>query len=93
MSPAIHGEGASTRCIFVTMLTSLQSFVGVLSASFCSAIIFAKIAKYQSIANVMFSDCVVIRFGPELMADQDLDDLGMDTAHERRGLKLPGKLK
>lgn len=71
--PAVHGEGSSTRCIIVTCLASWQAFVGMLWASFCSAIIFAKIAKYQSIAHVIFSTPVVIRFGEELMRNQDLD--------------------
>lgn len=63
--PAVHGEGSA--CIFVSVLASLQSFIGVLSASLCSAIIFSKIARSQSVAHVIFSDTVVIRFGQELM--------------------------
>lgn len=51
----------------MTVLASLQSFIGVLSASLCSAIIFSKIARSQSVAHVIFSDTVVIRFGQELM--------------------------
>ena len=51
----------------MTVLASLQSFIGVLSASLCSAIIFSKIARSQSVAHVIFSDTVVIRFGQELL--------------------------
>jgi hypothetical protein len=50
-------------------LTSWQSFVGVLAASFCSAIIFAKVAKYQSVAHVAFSQTAIIRYGQELLDD------------------------
>lgn len=39
----------------------------MLSASFCSAIIFSKIARTQSIAHVVFSDTLVIRFGDALL--------------------------
>lgn len=58
--------------------------MGVLSASFCSAIIFAKISKYQSIAHVMFSEHVVIRFGQELMQNHEFESTNDVFSH------LPG---
>lgn len=82
--PSVYGDGSSTGCAFVTVLASLESFVGVLSASFCSAVIFSKIARTQSIAHVIFSNTLVIRFGKELMqapTDASVRDLDQETSN------------
>ena len=42
---------------------SLEAFVGVLFASFVGAITFAKVARAQSFAQVMFSELLVVRYG------------------------------
>ena len=82
--PAVHGQGSA--CIFVSVLASLQSFIGVLSASLCSAIIFSKIARSQSVAHVIFSDTVVIRFGQELMqSDPNASTRNLDNQNSFNG--------
>lgn len=48
---------------------SMQAFVGVLYASFCSAIIFGKVARAQSIAHVVFTPSIIIRYGKEICPD------------------------
>jgi hypothetical protein len=55
----------------VTIIVTLEAFVGILFASFCGAILFAKVARIQSFAQVMFSDPIVIRYGNSLMVDHD----------------------
>eukprot|EP00523_Entomoneis_sp_CCMP467_P008674 CAMPEP_0168725594 /NCGR_PEP_ID=MMETSP0724-20121128/4235_1 /TAXON_ID=265536 /ORGANISM="Amphiprora sp., Strain CCMP467" /LENGTH=851 /DNA_ID=CAMNT_0008772385 /DNA_START=178 /DNA_END=2730 /DNA_ORIENTATION=- len=61
--PDIH------KCTAITIVVALESFVGVLFASFLGAIIFAKVARTQSYAQIMFSDPVLIRFGDGVLGD------------------------
>lgn len=61
-------------CTAITMLTAFESFVGVLFSSLCSALLFAKLARVQSFAQVKFSDPMVIRYGSGLFLDEDSDD-------------------
>lgn len=50
-------------CTGITILVTIEAFVGVLFASFCGAIVFGKINRIQSFAQVTFSDPIVIRYG------------------------------
>ncbi|KAL7565771.1 hypothetical protein ACA910_010209 [Epithemia clementina (nom. ined.)] len=51
------------NCTGITIVATLEAFVGILYAAFCSAIIFAKLSRTQSIAQVVFSTPLVIRYG------------------------------
>eukprot|EP00540_Astrosyne_radiata_P023477 CAMPEP_0116860338 /NCGR_PEP_ID=MMETSP0418-20121206/22353_1 /TAXON_ID=1158023 /ORGANISM="Astrosyne radiata, Strain 13vi08-1A" /LENGTH=445 /DNA_ID=CAMNT_0004494721 /DNA_START=334 /DNA_END=1671 /DNA_ORIENTATION=- len=80
---SIHAEQA--RCAGVTIVCTLESFVGILFASFCGAVMFGKVARIRSHAQVIFSDVMVVRFGagvmPEEFQDQDADaDVDVDDA-------------
>lgn len=44
-------------------MCSLESFIGVLYSGFCGAILFGKVLRIQSHAQVIFSDPIVIRYG------------------------------
>ena len=46
------------------MLAAFESFVGVLFAGFALAIIFGKFSRIQSIARIVWSDVIVIQYGP-----------------------------
>ena len=48
--------------------------MGVLFASLCAALMFAKVARVQSFAQVTFSAPVVIRYGTGVMTEGDDDD-------------------
>ena len=50
------------KCDFQTFLTALEAFVGVLCAGFVSTIIFGKVLRVQSQAQVTFSDPILARF-------------------------------
>jgi hypothetical protein len=50
-------------CLPITIMMALEGFFGVLIASLCSAIFFAKVSRLQSFAQVDFSDVVCIRYG------------------------------
>jgi hypothetical protein len=53
----------------MTILTSLEAFYGMLFGSICFAILFARIGRAQSYAQVLFSDPIVIRFGRGVLVD------------------------
>ena len=48
--------------------------MGILFSSLCAAMMFAKIARVQSFAQVTFSDPIVIRYGTGVMMDDEDDD-------------------
>jgi hypothetical protein len=58
-----HQNQNPTNCFFITFVCSLESFVGVIYAGFCGAILFGKVLRIQSYAQVYFSDPIVIRYG------------------------------
>jgi hypothetical protein len=59
------------KCTGVTIIVTLEAFVGILFASFCGAILFAKVSRIQSFAQVLFSDPIVIRYGTGVMVETD----------------------
>jgi hypothetical protein len=86
--PALGHENSNpTHCIFITVVCSLESFVGVLYSGFCGAILFGKVLRIQSHAQVMFSDPIVIRYGsglaqigaPSGSDSEDDDDLSANV--------------
>lgn len=65
-SPAISSATSNQNdCTFITLLCSFESFIGVLYSGFCGAILFGKVLRILSNAQVMFSDPLVVRFGAE----------------------------
>lgn len=55
--------GEVRQCTGITILTCAESFVGILFASVCGAIVFAKVTRIASFAQVIFSEGIVIRYG------------------------------
>lgn len=55
-----------TNCFFINFICSLESLLGVLYSGFCGAILFGKVLRIQSQAQVIFSDPILIRYGPGL---------------------------
>jgi hypothetical protein len=77
--PALGNENDSpTNCFFITLICSLESFLGVLYSGFCGAVLFGKVLRIQSHAQVIFSDPVVIRYGSGLAEPGDVDDADDD---------------
>jgi len=73
--PALaHENDNPTNCAFITIICSLESFVGVLYSGFCGAILFGKILRIQSHAQVIFSDPIVIRYGTGVETNSYPDD-------------------
>jgi hypothetical protein len=71
------GHGSSQRnCFFINFVCSLEALIGVLYSGFCGAILFGKVLRIQSQAQVIFSDPIVIRFGSGVLvksADEVVD--------------------
>lgn len=79
--PDIH------KCTGITIVVTLEAFVGVLFASFVGAIVFAKVSRAQSFAQVLFSDPIVIRYGSGVMVerpDEDEEDERQSQNIERK---------
>ena len=55
----------------MTMVCATEAFVGVLFASMCTAIFFAKVGRIQSFAQVDFSDVICVRYGFGVKDDDD----------------------
>jgi hypothetical protein len=51
------------RCVLITLLSTAESFIGLLYAGICTAIMFGKIGRIQSHAQVTFSDAVCVEYG------------------------------
>uniref|UniRef100_A0A6U5MNB7 Potassium channel domain-containing protein n=1 Tax=Grammatophora oceanica TaxID=210454 RepID=A0A6U5MNB7_9STRA len=59
------------ECIGLQMLCTLEAFVGILFASMCGAILFGKVGRVRSQAQVIFSDPMVIRYGTGVLIGGD----------------------
>jgi len=62
------------NCFFINFVCSLESLLGVLYSGFCGAILFGKILRIQSQAQVIFSDPIVIRYGTGVTDNQEDQD-------------------
>lgn len=51
-------------CFWLQFLCTLEAFVGVVFSSICGALIFAKVVRIQALAPVLFSDPMIVRYGP-----------------------------
>lgn len=69
------------QCTGVTVLVVLEAFVGMMYASFCSAILFIKVSRIQSVAQVAFSESIVIRYGSGLLQPTN-DESDNDSSSE-----------
>jgi hypothetical protein len=53
----------------MTIVVSLEAFLGLLFGSVCGAVIFAKVTRIQTWAQVNFSHPIVIRYGSGVVED------------------------
>ena len=62
--PGTSATARNTReCTAITIVTCLESFVGILFASFWGAIFFSKVTRLASYAQVNFSDVIIVKYG------------------------------
>ncbi|KAI2504416.1 hypothetical protein MHU86_10005 [Fragilaria crotonensis] len=85
--PALgHENDSPSNCTFITAICSLESLIGVLYSGFCGAILFGKVLRIQSRAQVVFSDPIVIRYGSGVEAHIEDDE---DEYTETGKKKIP----
>jgi hypothetical protein len=76
------------NCTGITIVVTLEAFVGVLFSGMSGAIMFAKVARIQSFAQVIFSDPIVIRYGSGVANhDSQLDDDSDEGVGEANALQ------
>lgn len=89
LSPESNGDdGGDPRCVFISFLTSLEAFVGVIFAGFIGAIFFAKVSRISQQANVQFSDALTVRFGNGVDATVDEDGEHDDELQDEDEIKV-----
>lgn len=88
--PALgHENNNPTNCLFITVICSLESFLGVLYSGFCGAILFGKVLRIQSHAQVIFSDPIVIRYGSGVQQQGHMDDDDTDDDEDPKKMPCP----
>lgn len=70
-SPLSSVEPNIHKCAYVNAGLAWEAFFGLVYCSFFAAIIFAKISRIQSVAQVVFSTPIVIRYGNGVSLEQD----------------------
>ena len=69
-------------CIWITLITTIESFVGLLYAGMCAAILFGKVGRIQSHAQVCFSDAICIEYGKEdIGSDKKMSGSSSSSRH------------
>ena len=84
-------ENNVRQCTVVTLFATLESFIGMLFASCCLAIIVSKVTRNQSFAQVQFSDPMLIRYGQGLRLPEDQEE--DDEPFEQKMRRLTNLLK
>jgi len=73
--PGTSATAMNTRqCTGITIVTTAESFFGILFASFWGAIFFAKVTRVASHAQVLFSDAIIVKYGTGIV--------GVDPKHD-----------
>ena len=62
------------ECGLANFFGVIESFVGVLYAGFCGAIMFGKVSNVYSRATVIFSNVCVVRYGRGIFKNNSVDD-------------------
>jgi hypothetical protein len=85
--PATGAEefDVSHACVGLGVLGSFEAFMGILYTGFCGAILFGKVVRSQSNAQVYFSDPIVVRYGKEELGVGSSSSSGGSSGDGRRG--------
>lgn len=79
-------------CALITILCTAESFIGLLYAGICTAIMFGKIGRIQSHAQVTFSDVMCVEYGKEVEPSSPLPQSshgGRDSNRYPRIFSIP----
>lgn len=80
------GDTEPAKCSWVVFLCTVEAFLGLLFAGMCAAILFSKVNRIQSHANLIFCNAVCLQY--EEMDDEP--DVPADS--ERSGPSTPVRL-
>lgn len=75
----LEGYDYENQCEGMHIILMVEAFVGVLYAGCCGAILFGKVLRIQSSAQVQFSQPIVIRFGSGLNPEGDNNNADDET--------------
>lgn len=72
------------RCVFFEVLLAFESYMGVLFAGIIGALIFGKVARAQSIAQVRFASPMCVRYGNGVLeeGEEETNDNSGESAEE-----------
>ena len=66
------GDTKPSQCTWVVFLCTSEAFLGLLFAGMCAAILFGKVNRVQSHANIIFANAVCLQY--EEIEDDDEGD-------------------
>lgn len=66
--------GQSVKCLPITLLASIEAWIGILHGAFVGAVLFAKVQTIYCCATVVFSDACVIKYGDGVDYGQESDN-------------------
>lgn len=78
-----NDNGDQNSCALITILCTAESFIGLAYAGICTAIMFGKIGRIQSHAQVTFGDTMCVEYGKRGKANEVrgmLSDRGIISA-------------
>jgi len=84
-----YENDSKTNCFFINFICSLEALLGVLFSGFCGAILFGKVLRIQSHAQVIFSDPLVIRYGKGVEIPGTEDQTPGNDSSDEEAAKLP----
>jgi len=85
--PALSDTETSEKvCAVISLIAVIESFTGVMYGAIIGSILFGKIDRITSRAQVVFSDPLLVRYGRGLSRDVDEDE---DEDEEEEGEKFP----
>ncbi len=94
ISPVVVTDAFSGhhQCIGISILLSFESLIGVLSVGFSSAIIFGKLTRFQSNAQLTFSSILPVQFGEGYIdhdSEEDTVVTGDSSKDTSKGSRIP----
>jgi hypothetical protein len=80
------GDTKPNHCSWVVFLCTSQAFLGLLFSGMCAAILFGKVNRVQSHANVIFSNAVCLQF--EEILDEDEEVCSVSKSDKKKSTRV-----
>jgi len=74
------GDVKPSQCSLVVLICTVEAFTGLLFAGMCAAILFGKVNRIQSHANIIFCNAVCLQYEETDEGGEDEGDIG-DSRH------------